>query len=79
MELIEKTPIDTSKPLREMFTLSSKELYKHVFERSIGILELLTMTFFYLLFIILGASHPPQGVRRAFPEGARRTPPFRGR
>jgi predicted PurR-regulated permease PerM len=67
LNLIGKVPGDTSGPLAEMFKDSSRGVFKYVFERGLGALELLTMAFFYLLFIILGASRLPQRVRRAFP------------
>jgi predicted PurR-regulated permease PerM len=68
LNVIGKAPSDTSRPLAEMFTMSSKEVFKHVFERGMGVLELLTMTFFYLLFIFLGAGRLPERVHRAFPD-----------
>jgi predicted PurR-regulated permease PerM len=67
LELIGSTPGDTRRPLAEMFTLSSKEIFKYLFEHGMGALELWTMTFFYLLFLLLGADRLPQRVRRAFP------------
>ena len=69
LDLIGKAPDDTRRPLAEMFTVSSREVFKHVFERGVGAVELLTVTFFYLLFIILGAGRLPQRVQRAFPGG----------
>jgi predicted PurR-regulated permease PerM len=72
LDLIGKTPEDASGPLAELFTTWSKTFFHEIFERGIGTLELLTLTFFYLLFILLGASHLPQRVRRAFPNGGER-------
>jgi predicted PurR-regulated permease PerM len=69
LDLIGRGPTDTSRPLAEMVTVSSKEVFKHVFERGMGVVELLIMTFFYLLFIILGEGRLPQRVQRAFPDG----------
>jgi predicted PurR-regulated permease PerM len=69
LDLIGRAPDDTSRPLAEMFRASSREVFKYLFERGVGVLELLTMTFFYLLFILLGAGRLPQRVRRAFPDG----------
>jgi predicted PurR-regulated permease PerM len=69
LELIGKAPTDTSRPLADLFTTSSREIFKHLFERGLGAAELLTMTFFYLLFILLGAGKLPERVRRAFPDG----------
>jgi predicted PurR-regulated permease PerM len=69
LALIGRAPGDASGPLAELFTTWSKPLFQEVFERGIGTLELLTLTFFYLLFILLGAGHLPQRVRRAFPNG----------
>jgi predicted PurR-regulated permease PerM len=72
LALIGKAPGDASGPLAELFTTWSKTFFQEVFERGIGTLELLTLTFFYLLFILLGAGHLPQRVRRAFPNGGER-------
>ncbi len=69
LDLIGRVPRHTSRPLADMFTTSSREVFKYVFERGVDILELLTMTFFYLLFILLGAGRLPQRVLRAFPDG----------
>jgi predicted PurR-regulated permease PerM len=69
LNLIGKAPGDTSRPLAEMFTVSSREIFKHLFERGVGVLELLTMAFFYLLFIFLGAGRLPKRIHRAFPDG----------
>ncbi len=69
LDVIGRAPQDTSRALTEMFTVSSREVFKHLFERGIGVVELLTMTFFYLLFIILGAGRLPQRMHRAFPGG----------
>jgi predicted PurR-regulated permease PerM len=69
LELIGRAPGDTRRPLAEMFTLSSREIFKHLFEQGVGVLELLTMAFFYLLFIFLGAGRLSDRVRRAFPDG----------
>jgi predicted PurR-regulated permease PerM len=72
LALIGRAPGDASGPLAEWFTAWSKTFFQEVFERGIGTLEFLTLTFFYLLFILLGASHLPQRVRRSFPnEGER--------
>ena len=62
------TPSEASQPLTELFASSSGEILKYVFEQGLGVLELLIMTFFYLLFILLGAGRLPQRVHRAFPE-----------
>jgi predicted PurR-regulated permease PerM len=69
LDLIGRAPGDTRRPLAEMFAASSSEIFKSLFERGLGVLDLLMMTFFYLLFIILGAGRLPQRVRRALPEG----------
>ena len=68
LAVIGEAPSETSRPLTELFTTSSGEILKYVFDRGMGILELLIMTFFYLLFILLGAGRWPQRVHRAFPE-----------
>jgi predicted PurR-regulated permease PerM len=69
LAVIEQAPSEASRPLSELFTTASRAAFKYVFERSLGLLELLMMTFFYLLFILLGADRLPQRVRRAFPDG----------
>src|SRR5439155_14559052 len=69
LDAIGKTPGETRRPLAEMFTVSSREVFKYVFERGIGAVEVLIMTFFYLLFIFLGAGRLPHRVQRAFPDG----------
>jgi predicted PurR-regulated permease PerM len=69
LAVIGKAPGEASSSLTELFTLSSGEVYKHLFERGLGLLELLVMTFFYLLFILIGAGRLPQRVERAFPDG----------
>jgi predicted PurR-regulated permease PerM len=66
LALIGKAPGE-GRSLSEIFKGSSKQVIKYVFERSLGILELLTMVFFYLLFILLGAARLTQRVHRAFP------------
>jgi AI-2 transport protein TqsA len=69
LAIIGKAPSETSRPLSELFKTSSRETFHYLFERGLGLIELLIMTFFYLLFILLGASKLPQRVRRAFPDG----------
>jgi predicted PurR-regulated permease PerM len=69
LDLIGRTPDETRRPLAEMVTASSGEVFKYLFERGLGAVELLVMTFFYLLFIILGAGRLPRRVQRAFPGG----------
>jgi predicted PurR-regulated permease PerM len=58
---------EQARSLREMFRISSKEVFTFVFGRTVGVAELLVMTFFYLLFIILGANSLSARVKRAFP------------
>jgi predicted PurR-regulated permease PerM len=69
LALIGRAPAEASRPLAEVFSLSSKEVFKQVFERGLGVIELLTMTFFYLLFILVGAGRLARRVQRAFPAG----------
>jgi len=69
LAVIEKVPGEVSRPFSELFTTASRATFKYLFERSLGLLELLMMTFFYLLFILLGADRLPQRVRRAFSDG----------
>jgi len=69
LAFIGRAPGEASRPLGELFTTSSREVFKYVFGQGLGILELLIMTFFYLLFILLGAGRLQERVRRAFPDG----------
>jgi predicted PurR-regulated permease PerM len=69
LAILGRAPTEAGQPLSELFATGSHEVYHYLFERGLGLAELLTMTFFYLLFIILGAGHLPQRVRRAFPDG----------
>jgi predicted PurR-regulated permease PerM len=55
--------------LSDLFTVSSREAFQYFFGQGLGLVELLTMTFFYLLFILLGAGRIMRRVRRAFPGG----------
>lgn len=52
---------------QDLFQVSSREAIGYVFERGVGVVEFMLMTFFYLLFMILGAQKTPRRVRRAFP------------
>jgi predicted PurR-regulated permease PerM len=72
LALIGRGPDDTRRPLAELFTNSSGAFFHEVFERGIGTVELLTLTFFYLLFILLGVGRLPERVHRAFPMGGGR-------
>src|SRR5262249_11786011 len=69
LAVIRRAPEDASNPLSELFTSWSSDFFQQVVERGLGTIELLTMTFFYLLFILLGARRLPQRVYRAFPGG----------
>lgn len=69
LTVIGEAPAEASEPLTELFTTWSRAAFQHLFERGLGVVELLIMTFFYLLFIILGAGRLPQRVQRAFPDG----------
>jgi AI-2 transport protein TqsA len=69
LAVIGKAPGEASRPVSELFATSSREMFKYVFQHGLGLLDLLVMTFFYLLFILLGAHRLPERVRRAFPDG----------
>jgi predicted PurR-regulated permease PerM len=69
LALIGSVPTKASQPLSQLFTTSSGEVLKYVFERGVGLLEVLAMTFFYLLFIVFEANRLPRRVLRAFPDG----------
>jgi AI-2 transport protein TqsA len=51
----------------DIFVMSTSEMVKLALEQSVGTLEYLLMTFFYLLFMILGGQRLPGKVRRALP------------
>jgi predicted PurR-regulated permease PerM len=70
LAVIMKAPEDARSTLTELFTNVSSEVFQQAFERGLGTLELLTMTFFYLLFVFLGAGRMPKRVHRAFPGGS---------
>src|SRR4051812_40899809 len=69
LTVIGRAPGEAREPLAGLFTTWSREVFQYLFERGLGLVELLTMTFFYLLFILLGAGRLPQRMRRAFPGG----------
>jgi predicted PurR-regulated permease PerM len=54
----------------ELFSVSSREAFNYFFGQGLFLVELLTMAFFYLLFILLSGGRLARRVRRAFP-GAR--------
>jgi predicted PurR-regulated permease PerM len=51
----------------DLFQVSSRDVIGYVFAHGVGIVEFILMTFFYLLFMIIGAQKTPARVRRAFP------------
>jgi predicted PurR-regulated permease PerM len=51
----------------DLLKVSSRDAISYLFERGVGVVEFMLMTFFYLLFMILGAQKTPARVRRAFP------------
>lgn len=51
----------------EVLEISPGDVIGYVFERGMGIVEFFVMTFFYLLFMIIGAQKTPARVTRAFP------------
>lgn len=51
----------------DIFVMSTSEMVRMAFEQSVGTLEFMLMTFFYLLFMILGGQRLPGKVRRALP------------
>jgi len=65
--VIKDVPLQVSQPAADLFAEVSRNGFQFVFERSVGLIELLTMTFFYLLFLLLGASRLSLRVQRAFP------------
>jgi predicted PurR-regulated permease PerM len=65
--VVGQAPEEARQPLTDLLTTWLPEVFKYLFERGVGVFELMIMTVFYLLFIILGASRLPHRVRRAFP------------
>ena len=69
LAVIGEAPGKARRPLNELFTEWSAVVYRELFERGVALVELLVMTFFYLLFILFGVDRVPRRVRRAFPGG----------
>jgi predicted PurR-regulated permease PerM len=69
LAVIGEAPGKARQPLSELFTAWSAVVYRELFERGVALVELLVMTFFYLLFILFGVDRVPRRVRRAFPGG----------
>ncbi len=67
LELIGRSGGEQTRPLQEIVQFSSREVITFVFGHTVGVAELLAMTFFYLLFIILGEKRLSARVQRAFP------------
>jgi predicted PurR-regulated permease PerM len=67
LTLIGHDAAGTRQSLEEIFTISSREVFRFAFEMGVGVVELLLLTFFYLLFLILGAARLPGRLKRAFP------------
>jgi AI-2 transport protein TqsA len=65
--LLDRAPLSESRPLAELFTESSRAAFRYCFEAGVGLLELLIMVFFYLLFLLLGSTRLVRRVQRAFP------------
>src|SRR5262245_61449509 len=53
--------------LQEIFKVSSHEVFAFVFERTADVAELIFMTFFYLLFLLMGSRKLAHRVARGFP------------
>ncbi len=70
LAVLGELPPEVSEPLGELFTSSAGAVFQEAVERGVGMAELVIMTFFYLLFMVLGARRLPERVRRSFP-GAR--------
>lgn len=67
LALIGHTGAEAAPTLQDVFKVSSHDVYAFVFEQSVGFVELVVMTFFYLLFLILGSRKLEERVARAFP------------
>ncbi len=65
--VIDHVPPQVRRPAEDLFAEASRDVFQFVFERSVGLIELATMSFFYLLFMLLGASRLTLRVQRAFP------------
>ena len=67
LELLGRLTGEERKPLRDMVEVSSRQVFSFVFERGMGLLELMIWSLFYLLFIVLGMRRLTSRVHRAFP------------
>lgn len=67
LKLLSQLTGEERRPLREIVEVSSKQVFSFLFERGMGVLELLTMALFYLLFLVLGMRRLTHRVHRAFP------------
>ncbi len=62
-----ETPAELGRSLEEIFNVSSREILTFAFENSVGVIEMLSLAFFYLLFMILGSHKMAGRILRAFP------------
>jgi AI-2 transport protein TqsA len=67
LALIGQHGAEATPSLQELFKVSTQDVFGFVFERGMGVAELIVMTFFYLLFLILGSHKVAHRVARAFP------------
>jgi len=72
-ELLARLPGGKGRSAAEIFQIESRDALAFVFASGVATAETLMMTFFYFLFLLLGARRLPSRIRRAFaPERAER-------
>jgi AI-2 transport protein TqsA len=64
--LFERLPSREGRPIAEIVQFSSRDVLAFVFESSVATAETLVMTFFYFLFLLIGARKFPERIRRAY-------------
>ena len=69
LDLIDQVPLGAkaSHSLAELFTQSSGGVLRYCLSAGVGLLELLILIFFYLLFLLLGSTKLAHRTHRAFP------------
>jgi predicted PurR-regulated permease PerM len=67
LDMLGREKGEAAPTLREIFKLSSHDIFSFVFEQGVHLAEIILMTLFYLLFLILGSRKLASRVQRAFP------------
>ena len=67
--LFERLPSREGRPIAEIVQFSSRDVLAFVFESGFATVETLVMTFFYFLFLLMGAGKFPERIRAALCAG----------